>query len=93
MNYSPYPFKFSLVLQTKENDLLTYFAYAYIVSYTVQMCYVRIFQHVIHLRIFPFKALGSEDEKAVKSMLLPLAERMVTKYIKEGKIEAEAGNI
>eukprot|EP00794_Sanderia_malayensis_P013847 gene13847-15295_t len=36
------------------------------------------------------QALSSADEKIVKSMLLPLAERMVMKYIKEGKIEAEA---
>ena len=33
----------------------------------------------------------SEDEKAVKSMLLPLAERMVSKYVKDKKVDAEAG--
>eukprot|EP00795_Rhopilema_esculentum_P015119 gene15119-6303_t len=36
------------------------------------------------------QALTSEDEKAVKAMLLPLAERMVAKYVKDNKIEAEA---
>ena len=29
----------------------------------------------------------------MKSMLLPLAERMVTKYVKDKRIEAEAGKI
>lgn len=36
------------------------------------------------------QALSSEDEKAIHSMLLPLAERMVAKYAKEDKIQAEA---
>ena len=33
----------------------------------------------------------SDDEKAIKSMLLPLAERMVSKYVKDKKVDAEAG--
>ena len=31
------------------------------------------------------------DEKLGKNMLFPLAERMVVKFVNEGKIEAEAG--
>lgn len=31
------------------------------------------------------------DEKLGKNMLFPLAERMVIKFVNEGKIEAEAG--
>ena len=33
----------------------------------------------------------TSDEKLGKTMLFPLAERMVVKFVNESKIEAEAG--
>ena len=39
------------------------------------------------------QALTSEDEKLAKTMFLPLAERMVEKFIKDNTIDAEAGTV
>ena len=38
-----------------------------------------------------FQGLMASDEKLGKSMLFPLAERMVVKFVNESKIDAEAG--
>ena len=35
----------------------------------------------------------ASDERLGRTMLFPLAERMVIKFINEDKIEAEAGNV
>ena len=35
----------------------------------------------------------ASDEKLGRTMLFPLAERMVVKFINEDKIEAEAGSV
>lgn len=35
----------------------------------------------------------ANDEKLGRTMLFPLAERMVVKFVNEDKIEAEAGKI
>ena len=38
------------------------------------------------------QAMEANDEKLSKSMLFPLAEKMVAKFVDEGKIDAEAGD-
>ena len=40
--------------------------------------------------IYPFQAHTS-DSKLAQTMFLPLAERMTQKYVKDDRIEAEAG--
>ena len=40
-----------------------------------------------------FQGIMASEEKLGKTMLFPLAEKMVEKFINEGKIEAEAGAV
>lgn len=40
-----------------------------------------------------FQGLMAADEKLGKTMLFPLAERMVVKFINENKVDAEAGTV
>lgn len=46
---------------------------------------------ILLLFISFLQAHTAQDPKLAKGMYLPLAERMTLKYIKEDKIEAEAG--
>ena len=40
-----------------------------------------------------FQGIMASEEKLGKTMLFPLAEKMVEKFVNKGKIEAEAGAV
>ena len=54
------------------------------------LCYTRIFL-VLIFSLLCVQAHAAEDSQLAKKTLLPLAERMIEKNVKENKMESEAG--
>ena len=43
------------------------------------------------LNVSPVQAQESKDKRVVANMYLPLAERLIEKYVQEKKVDGEAG--